>query len=295
MPHIPIPLLHGGTGYPHGALHSSWSFDPSVVIGVFGLIAAYIAWTGPLNRRRPGFEDRPVTGGQITAFVAGSLALLVALSPPIDDWADSYLLSVHMFQHLILLIVVAPLWLIGTPGWVLRPLTTRPAINLIGSTITRPVLAFVISNAIMVVWHVPSTFDAAVRSEPIHIVQHLCFLAAGILMWWPVLSPLPEWPRLNPLLQCLYLFAQGIPSGAIGAFITLAAPGVYDAYVAVPRLWGISLSVDQQIAGVMMWVIENTIYLVIITIIFFKWAGREEQAARGEDPGMSKSLPAVQQ
>jgi putative membrane protein len=294
MPHFFIPMLHGGGGYPHGALHSAWSFEPSVVLGVFGLIAAYIAWTGPLNRRRPGSEDRPVTSGQTTAFICGSLALLIALSPPLDDWSDSYLLSAHMFQHLILLIVVAPLWLIGTPSWVLRPLTTRPTINLIGFTITRPVPAFVLSNLALVFWHLPSTFDAALGSEPIHIVQHLCFLAAGILMWWPVLSPLPKWPRLTPLLQCLYLFAQTIPSGAIGAFITLAAPGVYDAYVSVPRLWGISLSVDQQIAGVMMWVIENTIYLVIITIIFFKWAGREEVSARGDDPSMTKPLPAVQ-
>ncbi|MFL5759851.1 MAG: cytochrome c oxidase assembly protein [Thermomicrobiales bacterium] len=294
MPHVPIPVLHGGS-YPHGPLHSAWSFDPSVVLGVFGLIAAYIAWTGPLNRRRPGIEGRPVSAGQTTAFVAGSLALLLALSPPLDDWADSYLLSVHMFQHLILLIVVAPLWLIGTPGWVLRPLTTRPTTDAIGRAVTRPVPAFVISNAIIVIWHMPSTFDAALNAEPVHVVQHLCFLAAGVLMWWPVLSPLPEWPRLAPLLQCLYLFLQTIPSGAIGAFITLASPGVYDAYVGAPRLWGISLDVDQQIAGVMMWVIENAIYLSIITIIFFKWAGREEQAARGEDPNAAKRLSTAHQ
>jgi putative membrane protein len=285
MPHSLIPALHGDEAYPEGFLHSSWSIEPTVLLGVVGLIAAYIAWTGPLNRRRPGYEDRPVTRGQTAAFIGGSIALLIALGPPLDDWADNFLLSAHMFQHLVLIIVVAPLWLIGTPSWVLKPLTTQPLVNKIGYTITRPLPAFIISNAIIIFWHLPATYDAALRAEPLHILQHNCFLAAAILLWWPVLSPLPEWPRTAPLLQCLYLFAQTIPSGAVGSFITLASPGVYDAYDKAPRLW-LSLSTDQQLAGVTMWVIENAIFLIVITIIFFSWAGREEREARGQpSPG----------
>jgi putative membrane protein len=281
MPHFPVAALHGGGGYSEGFLHSSWSIEPTVLLGVIGLIAAYIAWTGPLNRRRPGAEDRPVTGGQTAAFIGGCVALLIALGPPLDDWADNYLLSAHMLQHLILMIVVVPLWLIGTPSWLLRPLTTRPLINAIGAAVTRPVPAFVISSAVVVFWHFPTTYDAALASEPVHILQHLCFLAAAIFLWWPVLSPLPEWPRIAPLLQCLYLFLQTIPSGVVGSFITLASPGFYEGYDNAPRLW-LNPGTDQQLAGVTMWVIENAIFLLVITIVFFSWAGREEREARGE-------------
>jgi cytochrome c oxidase assembly factor CtaG len=92
-----------------------------------------------------------------------------------------------------------------------------------------------------------------------------------------VLSPVPEWPRLQPLVQCLYLFAETLPGGAIGAFVTLAAPGVYSFYDNVPRLWGISLADDQEAAGLMMWVAGSFIYLMWITVIFFRWAAREEE------------------
>jgi cytochrome c oxidase assembly factor CtaG len=283
MPHLLIPVLHGAGGYPTGALHSDWRPDPTVVLGVIALIAAYVAWTGPLNRRRSDAAERPVSTGQRAAFIVGSLAFLLALAPPLDDWADHYLLSAHMFQHLVLLFVVAPLWLIGTPAWLLEPVLRKPLLARAGYLLTRPVAAFVIANLIVTVWHLPGPYDAALRHEPLHIVQHVSFLGAALLAWWPVLGPLPEWPRLAQPLQCLYLFLETIPGGIIGAFVTLAAPGVYRFYDDVPRIWGIDLAMDQELAGLMMWVGAGLIYLLWITVIFFQWASREN----------AKELPAV--
>jgi cytochrome c oxidase assembly factor CtaG len=283
MLHFTIPVLHGTGGYPTGALHSDWRPDPTVVLGVIALIAAYVAWTGPLNRRRPDAAERPVRTGQRVAFVVGSLAFLLALAPPLDDWADHYLLSAHMFQHLVLLFVVAPLWLIGTPAWLLEPVLRKPLLARAGYLLTRPVAAFVLANLIVTVWHLPGPYDAALRHEPVHIVQHMSFLGAALLAWWPVLSPLPAWPRLAQPLQCLYLFLETIPGGIIGAFVTLAAPGVYGFYDDVPRIWGIDLAMDQELAGLMMWVGAGLIYLLWVTVIFFQWASREN----------AKELPAV--
>jgi cytochrome c oxidase assembly factor CtaG len=104
-----LPALHTGS-YPTGALHSDWSPEPTVVLGTIGLAAAYVLWTGPLNRRRPDSESRPVSTAQQALFLAGCLALLLALSPPLDDWADNFLLTAHMFQHVVLIFVVAPLF-----------------------------------------------------------------------------------------------------------------------------------------------------------------------------------------
>ena len=283
MLHIAFPVLHGAGGYPTGALHSDWRPDPTVVLGVIALIAAYVAWTGPLNRRRPDVAERPVSTGQRVAFVAGSLAFLLALAPPLDDWADHYLLSAHMFQHLMLLFVVAPLWLIGTPAWLLEPVLRKPLVNRAGYLLTRPVAAFLLANMIVTVWHLPASYDAALRHEPLHILQHMMFLGAALLSWFPILSPIPQWPRLARPLQCLYLFLATIPGGIIGAFVTLAAPGVYSFYDNVPRIGGIDLAMDQELAGLMMWVGAGLIYLCWITVIFFQWASREN----------AKELPAV--
>lgn len=275
-----FPVLHSGVP-PTGWLHSGWRPEPTVVLGTFLLAALYVLWTGPLNRRRPGSEDRPVTGRQTTYFLAGCLAYLLALSPPLDDWSDYYLLTAHMFQHMVLIFVVAPLLLAGTPGWVLQPLADNRYINKIGYTLTRPIVAAILSTVIIVVWHLPGPYDTALQHEPIHIAQHMSFLVAGLLAWWPVLGPLPAWPRIeSPPLRCLFLFLYSLPAGLVGAFITMSAPGFYPFYDNVPRIFGISLEMDQQLAGLMMWVGGSTIYLLWVTVIFLTWASGEEAADR---------------
>jgi putative membrane protein len=181
-----------------------------------------------------------------------------------------------MFQHLTMMFAVAPLWLIGTPAWLLEPMLGRPLLRRAGYVLTRPVAAFVVGNLIVAIWHLPGPYDAALRHEALHVVQHLSFLVAALLVWWPVLGPLPAWPRLSPPVQCLYLFLESIPGSIIGAFITLAAPGVYDFYDRAPRIWGIDLATDQQMAGLLMWVGAQLLYLLWITIVFFQWASGEE-------------------
>lgn len=276
MNQITFPTVHTGGAYPTGWLHSDWRTDPTVFLGVIALIAIYRWRTGAGNRDPAGSLKNPVTNRQRIAFVSGSLVALIALSPPLDDWADSYLLSAHMFQHLLLMFVTAPLWLAGTPDWLLRSLVRRGPIIRIGYWLTRPVAALVISNAIITIWHMTFTYETALINEPIHIVQHGSIVAAALLAWWPVFGSLPEWPVLNRPMACLYLFALSVPGGMVGAFITLAAPGLYEPYTHSPRIFGIGLATDQEIAGLMMWVLTSVVYLAIISVIFFKWAGAEE-------------------
>ena len=284
MTRITFPILHGDGEYPTGWLHSDWRPVPTVVIGVFALVAAYLWWTGPRNRMPDGRLKQPVSSGQRVAFVAGSLVLLLALNPPLDDWADTYLLTAHMGQHLLLMFLVAPLWLIGTPPWLLGGLVRNRVVERIGYVLTRPPVALVVSNAVVVFWHLPFAYDAALRGEPIHILQHNAFIGAALLAWWPVLGTFPAWPRLSPPLRCLYLFLYSIPGGIVGAFITLAEPGLYSAYDDDPRIWGIDLAMDQELAGLMMWVLTSTIYLLVITVVFLTWASREEAKDRAVSP-----------
>jgi putative membrane protein len=275
-----LPLLHAGEPEPTGWLHSNWRLEPTVALGVLILIGLYIHWTGSKNRNHRDEAIHPVRRSQRVMFILGALTLLVALGPPLDDWSDHYLLSAHMAQHLLLMMVAMPLLIAGTPAWLVTKLIKRGPVRPVLYALTRPPISFLISSLIVVIWHMPFAYDAALNSEPIHIMEHNLFLVAALFTWWPVLSRSPELPGLSPLMGCLYLFAQTIPSGIVGAFITFAEPGLYDVYDEADRIWGISLATDQQVAGLMMWVLANTIYLGWITVIFVKWGTEQERADR---------------
>lgn len=286
-----MPLLHTGSTEPSGWLHSNWRPEPSVLVGVLALIALYLAWTGRRNRDQHGRPLHPIETWQRVAFVAGALTIAIALGPPLDDWADHFLLSAHMLQHLLLMMLAAPLLIAGTPAWLVSKLVNCGPVRPILYVLTRPVISILIANLIIVIWHMPFAYDAMLAYLPLHIAAHLSFLLAAFLIWWPVMSTSPELPGLAPLPACLYLFLAGIPGAVVGAFITLADPGLYAVYPDAPRLWGISLSADQQIAGLMMWVVTGVIYLGWITVIFFRWAGAEERADRAAAP---RATTAVQ-
>jgi len=141
---------------------------------------------------------------------------------------------------------------------------------------TRPLAAGVIFSAPITLWHFPQFYEAALEHHGLHIVQHLVFLATAVIMWWPVLSPLPELPRASYLTQLLYLFALGLPMSLAGALITLAESVLYPFYRSAPRVWGLAPLADQQLGGLLMWVV-GTIYLwVAASVVWFRWSAREE-------------------
>jgi putative membrane protein len=275
------PLLHVGGVDPTGWLWSDWNVEPTIAIGLLALAAMYLYLTRQPSD--PISASRTTTGTQKAAFLGGVVTLFIALGPPLDDWSDHYLLLAHMVQHLLLILLAAPLLLIGTPAWLLEPLTRHRIVNAIGYRLTRPLLAFALANAVFVLWHVPVIYDAALNSQPVHVFEHMTLLGSALLGWWPIVGPLPQWPRLALPLHSLYLFAMTIPSSAVGAFITFADPGIYSPYDTAPRIFGIDLATDQQMAGLLMWVVVSAIYLVLITVSFFRWARREEAADAAED------------
>lgn len=267
--------LHGDPRLLRPPLWTTWIIDPTVLIGVLGLAAAYLLLTSSRNERWTGVPDRQVTRAQRRSFLAGCMVILISLGPPVEDWAV-LLVSGHMLQHLLLMLLAPPLLLYGTPAWMLAPLLQWKAVATIGYWLTRPAVAFALSSLAIVVWHLPVLYDLSLRVEPLHVLQHVTYLGTAFLVWWTVLGPLPEWPRATPLVQCLFLFALTLPSAVVGAFLTFGPVGYYPYYTTVPRMWGIDLATDQQVAGLMMWVLGGAIYLLLVTVIFFRWATREE-------------------
>ncbi|MCA9876780.1 MAG: cytochrome c oxidase assembly protein [Thermomicrobiales bacterium] len=283
------PLLHAGGVDPTGWLWSDWNIEPTIAIGLLAMLAGYLYLTRDTGEPNP---DRITTSKQKASFIGGIVTLFVALGPPLDDWSDHYLLLGHMVQHLLLIMLAAPLLMAGTPAWMLEPLTRNRITNTAGYWLTRPVVAYALANFVLVFWHMPPFYDAALLSQPIHVLEHATFIGTAVLAWWPLAGPLPQWPRLqSPLLQGLYLFAMTIPGSGVGAFITLAEPGLYEPYVTSPRIFGIDLTTDQQLAGILMWIVVSSIYLLLITIIFFRWANPEEQKDRPSRQTPSPTAP----
>jgi putative membrane protein len=261
-----------------------WWPEPTVLVGLVALEVGYLLCTGPWRRR---FGRAPRVGrGRQFVFLLGVLALGLALASPLDALADAFLLSAHMVQHVLLTIVAPPLLLLGTPGWLLRPALGWPGVARPARTVTRARLAFAIGNVTFLVWHIPFFYEAALRSLPLHIAEHLLLIATATIMWWPLLGMLPELPRLSYPLQMLYVCAQVLPGALLGIIIGMATVPLYPTYAAAPRLWGLTPLADQQIAGLIMWVGVNLFWLAVLTTVFFVWAAREEQ---GNTPSTPKT------
>ena len=261
----------------------AWHGHPSVVAGLIALTVVYLLGVGPL-RQRFGWAER-VDTGQVTAFLTGVLVMFVALLSPLHELGDNYLFSAHMVQHLLLTLVVPPLLLLGTPPWLLRPLLRYPQVLGTARFLTLPVVAFLLFNVVFAAWHVPALYDLALRERGIHILEHLMFLVVGVIMWWPILSPLPELPRARYIVQILYLFIQPTVPSILGAVITFSGGVLYTWYAEAPRVWAISPHTDQQIGGLIMWVPGGLVFLITLMVVFLVWASREESRTRQQGGG----------
>ena len=257
---------------------TAWHGHPSVIASIIALTGAYLLGVGPLRRR---YGWAPGIGvGQVTLFLAGVLVIFIALLSPLHELGDNYLFSAHMVQHLLLTLVVPPLLLAGTPAWLIRPLFRSAGALKIGRFLTLPIVAFILFNAVFVLWHVPALYDLALRERGIHILEHLTFLVAALIMWWPILGMLPEMPRPPYLVQMVYLFVQPTVPAILGAIITFSDGVLYDWYAQAPRIWEISAHTDQQVGGIIMWVPGGLAFLLTLVIVFLLWASREESEDR---------------
>ena len=257
---------------------STWNWEPSVLLGIALIVGAYLAAAGPF-RVRFGSSSK-VERAQAIWFLLGAFVILFALVSPLDELDDRYLFGADMTQHLLLTLVAPPLMLIGTPGWMLRPLLRKPVILRAARFLTNPLIAFALFNVDFAIWHLPTFYEATLENETIHIVEHLLFIATAFLNWWPILSPLPELPRLPPPAQILYLFLEALPSTFLGAFLVFAPAPLIPTYAAAPNLFGIGPMDDQLFSGLIMWMPGGMTWLLALTIVFFQWLDREERAER---------------
>jgi len=209
-----------------------------------------------------------------SSFLVGVFLVWLAIGSPLA-LLDEQLLTAHMMQHLLLMTIAPALIWIGAPVMpmlhglpqkfvqsVLGPFLRWPAVQVSGRVLSQPTVCWLVAAAALVGWHIPAVFNMALQSERLHIAEHVSFLAAGFLFWWPVIQPwpsVPVWPRWSILL---YLFAATLPCDILSAYLTFCERVVYPAYASAPRLFRLSVLEDQQCAGALMWTCVTLVFLV---------------------------------
>ena len=256
----------------------AWHPHPDVWLLVAPLGGGYGLALHRLGPRHTAPGERAATRGQVAAFSLGLFTLWAAADWPIHDLAERYLYSVHMTQHLLFSLVVPPLLLLGTPAWMARELLAPPVLFRSVSRLARPLPALALFNAVVVLTHWPSLVDVTLRVQGVHFLAHAALFLSALVMWCPVVAPLPELRLLSPPGQMLYLFLQSIVPTVPASFLVFAERPIYHFYEKVPRLWGLSAVEDQRIGGLLMKLAGGFLLWAIIAVLFFKWHAQEEKS-----------------
>lgn len=271
-----MPLLHITTGGPDWL---QWSVQLDVLVLCVVLEYGYLWAINSLRFRV--IDAGRVKRSQVAYFTAGVIAMYLAAGGPLHDLSDGRLVSAHMLQHLILMMVVPPLLIAGVPSWIWQALLRRRGALRIGRFITNPLVALALFNGVFFASHLPEAVDLELSSWEFHLTVHILQVASGMVMWWLILSPINELPKLSYPFQMGYLFLQSLIPSVFAGVLTFANGAVYDAYNVSPRFWGVSITEDQQIAAAIMKLAGTFILWSFMGYAFFKWYADEEAEARG--------------
>jgi len=255
-----------------------WVPDPAVLAPLALLVGIYV-WRFRDARREAG--GRGAGTLQAAAFAGAMLALLAALVSPIDGLGDHYIFSAHMVQHLLLGDIAPLLLLLSLTRMMMRPATRRlTRIERALGPLASPATAIVLWLGLMYLWHVPALYDAASEHAGIHLVEHLCFFAAGIALWWPLIQPVPMRRSLTGMQPLGYIGAAKAGLAALGIYLAWSATAIYPYYEHTPRIWGLTPVEDQNIGGAIMLAEQSMTLVLVMVAVFVRMLIRSEEDER---------------
>lgn len=267
----------------------TWRAYPGVWLVVAAMVATYVTARWRTHRRAgaqappPHPDSRfPIPDSRSSdapartwSFLTGVLVFWIAADWPVGALAAGYLVSVHAVQFLLFAMVAAPLLLHGMPPAGLRSLLTRPIVRPAARRLTRPLPAFVTFNVVMLGTHLPQVVDALRTSQLGSFAMDMAWLGAGIVFWWQVLGPLPEFQPLSYPGRLLFLVANLFLPTVPASFLTFADYPLYAVYELAPRAGALSATEDQQLAGLVMKLGGGFIIFAAASALFFRWFRRE--------------------
>jgi len=254
-----------------------WRFQANIEVYllVAFLIGAYVYTVREIGPKAVAPGEQVISRRNLWCFVGAMMILFAASTWPIHQIGEDYLYSVHMIQHMMLSYFMPPLVLLATPQWLLRVLVGNGRTYKVVAFLSRPVVAGVLFNGMVMVSHIPGVVNTATVNGPLHYLVHLVLVLTALLMWMPVVGPLPEL-QMRPAGKMIYLFLQGVVPTVPAAWLAVAEGGVYHHYSHQPvRVWGVSVLDDQQMAGLIMKVGGGVYLWAIMIYIYFKRFGKQ--------------------
>jgi len=263
------------------------ALDPLAVF-LLGLTSwLYARGLAEVWRRAGGRKG--IRGWEAACFGAGWLALALAVVSPLHPFGEM-LFSAHMAQHEVLILVAAPLLVLGRPLavflWAL-PATARERMGewarsrpvaAAWHAVTGPLAVFLIHGLALWIWHAPALYQAALEREPVHLLQHASFFGSAALFWWALIHG--RYGRIGYGVAFFYVFATALHSGLLGALLTFAPRLWYPIYAERAAAWGLRPLEDQQLAGLIMWVPSGALFVALGLGLFAAWLGEAERRAR---------------
>lgn len=275
----------------------SWQPRPEVWILVLALIGLGLYTSRVIQPRAVAAGAEPITRRQKAWFCVAVVVFWLAADYPLHDIAEQRLYSMHMLQHSLLMVVFPPAMLLATPTWLARLIVGDGGFRRFVYFWARPAPALLVNLGLTAFTHWAWVVNTSITNGPLHYGVHILMVASSLLVWMTVCGPLPEL-RVGPPMQMLVIFLLSIIPTLPAAFLTTAETILYQGYNHDPRMWGMSVETDQQLAGVIMKVITGFYLWVLIAGIFFKWSlsERGEKAKyRGKlvvtDPDAPSAVP----
>jgi putative membrane protein len=259
----------------HAPVHYHWTFSAPVLIP----IAAY-AWFYIRRFREVRRTSGPRGAGarHLAAFAGAIVVILIALVSPLDRLGEDYLFSAHMVQHLLLGDIAPLLVLLSLSRVIMRPLTRRlQSVERALGPLAHPATALLLWLGLIYFWHIPALYDAALGNSALHALQHVSFFTAGLLVWWPLIQPVPMRNRLSGMWTFGYIGAAKLGLASLGLFLTWTTTVVYGYYQHVPRVWGLSAVTDQNVGGAIMMVEQSVLLVSVLAVVFGRMLAQSEQ------------------
>jgi len=280
-----IAFLHAGHHHlDAGTVLRWWSWDPVTILLI--ALSAVLYAVGVARLWRRAGVGQGIRRWQAACFAGGLLSLVVALISPVDALGE-ILFSAHMAQHELLILVAAPLMVLGRPLapflWALpKPAretagewSQRPAFAASWRFLTAPLTVFVVHGLALWLWHLPSLYQATLDDDFIHALQHLSFFLSAALFWWSLIHG--RFGRFGYGAAVVYVFFTSMHSGILGALLTFAPHLWYPIYQARTSRWGLSPLEDQQLAGLIMWIPAGVLFILLGLGLFAAWLGEAER------------------
>ena len=273
-----FPALHEGQPLAPHDLWSAWSWEPLIIASL--LASAGLYFRGVRELWGTAGKGRGIRRGEVGAFAAGWMALALSLVSPLHQ-LGGVLFTAHMAQHELLMVVAAPLLVLGRPvipflwalpaSWrrVLGGWSAAAVVRRSWKLITLPSVAWILHAVAIWLWHAPSLYQATLASETVHTLQHVSFFGTALLFWWALLHGVGT--RVARPAAIIYLFTTAGHTSLLGALLTFSPRLWYPLYDATTAPWGLTPLEDQQLAGVIMWVPAGLSYLIAALALASTW------------------------